>query len=181
MITEVPRPRFLIDENLSPELAARARARGYEAMALRDLGLLTERDWDLLRVVERDDWTLVTNNVREFRSRYRTHASLHAGVVFLQGVSGLLAQMNAFEAALDDIDHSHDLINTEVLVECLGPENTRSLALLFPEPDDVPLLLSGGRLAARSGLIGAFFTGVLAMMGATQCTARSCGWQQALR
>src|SRR5713101_6684165 len=100
MIADVPPPRFLIDENLSPSLAERARARSYEAMAVRDLGLLTEQDWDLLRLIERDDWTLVTNNVREFRNRYRRHFALHAGIVFLDGVAGLAAQTNAFEAAL---------------------------------------------------------------------------------
>jgi len=118
-------PRFLIDENLSPDLVERARTRGYEAMAVRDLGLLSEKDWDLLRRVEEDAWTLVTNNVHEFRGRYRTHIALHAGLVLLEGVSGLAAQVEAFEAALDDIDSSRDLTNTEVLVERLGPRRYR--------------------------------------------------------
>ncbi len=90
-------------------------------MAVRDLGLLSTRDWELLELVDRDDWTLVTNNTSEFRRRYRRHVALHAGTVFLHGVARLAAQMHAFEAALDDIQLYHDLTNTEVLVEYLGP------------------------------------------------------------
>jgi hypothetical protein len=111
----------LIDENLSPNLVAAARARGYAAMAVRDLGLLNARDWELLAVVERNDWTLVTNNTGEFRRRYRRHIVLRAGIVFLHGVAGLAAQTDAFEAALDDIQQDHNLTNTEVLVEYFGP------------------------------------------------------------
>jgi hypothetical protein len=86
-----------------------------------NLGLLNTQDWELLGVVERDDWTLVTNNTGEFRRRYRRHVALHAGIVFLHGVAGLTAQMDAFEAALDDIRLYSDLTNTEVLVEYLRP------------------------------------------------------------
>jgi uncharacterized protein DUF5615 len=116
----VPSPRFLIDENLSPNLVTAARDRGFEAMAVRDLGLLSARDAELIGIVERDDWTLVTNNTGEFRRRYRRHLALHAGVVFLHHVAGLASTMDAFLAALDDIEIDHDLTNTEVLVEHLG-------------------------------------------------------------
>jgi hypothetical protein len=121
----VPPPRFLIDENLTPNLAIAGRARGYEAMAVRDLGLLNTRDPELLGLAEQGDWTLVTNNTGEFRRRYRRHVALHAGVVFLHGVSGLTAQMDAFEAALDEIQLNPDLTNTEVLVEYLDPGRYR--------------------------------------------------------
>ena len=109
-------------KKLSPDLVTAARARGYETMAVRDFGLLSARDWEILRLVEQNDWTLVTNNTGEFRRRYRRHVALHAGVVFLHGVAGLAAQVDAFEAALDDIELNPDVTNTEVLVEYLGPE-----------------------------------------------------------
>jgi predicted nuclease of predicted toxin-antitoxin system len=69
--------RFLIDENLSPVLVDLARERGYEAMAVRDLGLLNAKDWALLEKIQHEDWTLVTNNVGEFRKRYARKAVLH--------------------------------------------------------------------------------------------------------
>jgi predicted nuclease of predicted toxin-antitoxin system len=117
-----PRPRFLIDENLSPRLAVIAREQGYEAAHLRDIGLLKAKDWDLLKVIIDGDWTLVTNNVEEFRQRYRRQAALHAGVVFLEGVdAGRNAQIKSFTAALDDIDASPEIVNVEILVQ---PENS---------------------------------------------------------
>jgi hypothetical protein len=50
----------LIDENLSPTLADLARERGYEAMAVRDLGLLNIKDWTLAGEV---------GHIRSFSSR----------------------------------------------------------------------------------------------------------------
>ena len=93
--------RFLIDENLSPTLVDLARQRGHEAMAVRDLGLLTAKDWTLLERVQNEDWTLVTNNVGEFRKRYARKTTLHAGVVFLVDIdAGRDVQQLAFAARL---------------------------------------------------------------------------------
>ena len=110
--------RFLIDENLSPTLVDLARQRGYEAMAVRDLGLLNAKDWTLLERVQNEDWTLVTNNVGEFRKRYARKTTLHAGVVFLVDVdAGRDVQQLAFAAALDEIGVNADLVNLELLVD----------------------------------------------------------------
>jgi hypothetical protein len=114
------RPRLLIDENLSVQLPQLVRERGYECMHVRDLGLLSEKDWHLLERIREDDWTLVTNNVEEFRARYRRKADLHAGAVFLVSSAGFDTQKGALTAALDDIDRDGNLVNTEVLVERLG-------------------------------------------------------------
>ncbi len=54
-------PRFLIDENLSPALVEPAREQGFEAMHVNHLGLRTDTDWDLLKVIAEQDWVLVTN------------------------------------------------------------------------------------------------------------------------
>ena len=114
------RPRLLIDENLSVQLPQLAHARGYQCMHVRDLGLLSEKDWHLLQRIREEDWTLVTNNVEEFRARYRRRVDLHAGVVFLVANAGIEAQKGALDAALDDIDRDGNLMNTEVLVEPHG-------------------------------------------------------------
>ena len=114
------RPRLLIDENLSVELPLLVRERGYECMHVRDLGLLSEKDWHLLERIRMEDWTLVTNNVEEFRARYRRRVDLHAGVVFLVSSAGIDTQTGALNAALDDIDGDGNLLNTEVLVEPYG-------------------------------------------------------------
>lgn len=110
-MTAPPAPRFLIDENLSPLLVEPARARGFEAMHVNHLGLRTEADWDLLRVVAEQDWALVTNNAIEFRGRYR-EIELHPGVVFLLPAVRREAQLRLFEAALDHAQDHPDLVNT---------------------------------------------------------------------
>ncbi len=114
------RPRLLIDENLSVQLPRLVRERGYECMHVRDLGLLSEKDWDLLDRIKKEDWTLVTNNVEEFRTRYRRKFHLHAGAIFLASSAGFEAQRGALLAALDDIERDGDVTNTEVVVEPHG-------------------------------------------------------------
>lgn len=110
-MTAAPALRFLVDENLSPLLVGPARARGFEAMHINHLGLRTEADWDLLRVVAAQDWVLVTNNAIEFRGRYR-EIELHPGVVFLLPAVRRDAQLRLFEAALEHVQDYPDLVNT---------------------------------------------------------------------
>jgi predicted nuclease of predicted toxin-antitoxin system len=106
-VTAPPAPRFLIDENLSPLLAEPARARGFEATHVNHLGLRTEADWELLRVVAEQDWVLVTNNAIEFRGRYR-EIELHPGVVFLLLSVRRRAQFELFGAANMALDVRFD-------------------------------------------------------------------------
>lgn len=121
--------KFLIDECLSPVLVETAHAYGFHAMAVRDLGLQGAKDHQLLTLVIADDWVLVTNNTIEFRERYRTHAPLHSGVVFLDNVStGRVSQVLAFEAAVEDIRSRPDIVNTEIsaFYSAAGVRVTRS-------------------------------------------------------
>lgn len=118
-MTAAPAPRFLIDENLSPLLVGPARARGFEAAHVNHLGLRTEADWDLLRVVAAQDWVLVTNNALEFRGRYR-EIELHPGVVFLLPAVRRNAQLRLFEVALEHVEDQPDLVNTALDVTLDG-------------------------------------------------------------
>lgn len=114
-------PRFLVDENLSPALVDPARERGFEAMHVNHLGLRTDTDWDLLRVVAEQDWVLVTNNAIEFRGRYG-RIELHPGVVFLLPAVRRAQQVRLFEAALDHVRSHPDLTNRalDVALDPLG-------------------------------------------------------------
>lgn len=103
-------PRFLIDENLSPALVEPARRRGFEAMHVNYLGLRTETDWDLLKVIAEQDWVLVTNNAIEFRGRYRD-IELHPGVIFLLPAVRRAEQLRLFEAALHHVSTDGDMVN----------------------------------------------------------------------
>jgi predicted nuclease of predicted toxin-antitoxin system len=106
----VTSPRFLIDENLSPALVEPARQRGFEAMHVNFLGLRTETDWDLLKVIAEQDWVLVTNNAIEFRGRYRD-IELHPGVIFLLPAVRRAEQLRLFEAALHHVSTDGDIVN----------------------------------------------------------------------
>jgi predicted nuclease of predicted toxin-antitoxin system len=106
----VTSPRFLIDENLSPALVEPARQRGFEAMHVNFLGLRTETDWDLLKVITEQDWVLVTNNAIEFRGRYRD-IELHPGVIFLLPAVRRAEQLRLFEAALHHVSTDGDIVN----------------------------------------------------------------------
>jgi predicted nuclease of predicted toxin-antitoxin system len=112
----VTAPRFLIDENLSPALAEPARRRGFEAMHVNYLGLRTETDWDLLKVIAEQDWVLVTNNAIEFRGRYRD-IELHPGVIFLLPAVRRAEQLRLFEAALHHVSTDGDMVNRALDVE----------------------------------------------------------------
>ena len=63
-------PRFLIDENLSVKLPELAHKRGFEASHVAHLGLREWKDWNILGLIEAQNWVLVTNNAIEFRARY---------------------------------------------------------------------------------------------------------------
>lgn len=110
-MTAPPAPRFPVDENLPPLLVGPARARGFEAAHVNHLGLRTEVDWDLLRVVAAQDWVLVTNNAIEFRGRCR-EIELHPGVMFLVPAMRRDAQLRLFKAALEHVQNHPDLVNT---------------------------------------------------------------------
>jgi len=109
-------PRFLVDENLSVRLPEVAHRRGFEATHIIHLGLGEWKDWNILEIVERQGWVLVTNNAIEFRSRYRAIA-IHPGVIFLLPSVRRDQQRMLFDAALDDVVANPDLINQALDVD----------------------------------------------------------------
>jgi predicted nuclease of predicted toxin-antitoxin system len=113
----LPPPRFLVDENLSIELPAIAHAAGFESQHVNDLGLRTRGDPVLMPRILAENWTLVTNNSREFLGRYRARAPLHAGLVLLVSANGIKEQKEAFTLALRAVRRGIDLTNIALFVE----------------------------------------------------------------
>jgi predicted nuclease of predicted toxin-antitoxin system len=74
--------KLLIDECLSHRLCGVARARGLEAMHLKDIGMPGITDWDIVRRIQSEDWPLVTNNGRDFIRLY-SQLNLHAGLMVI--------------------------------------------------------------------------------------------------
>jgi Domain of unknown function (DUF5615) len=114
-------PRILIDENLSPTLPTQAHKRGYECAHVNHLGLAGAKDWELRKIIIKDDWTSVTNNSIDFRGPDTQPGStgeyadvqLHAGLVCINAPSGMNLDMQhrLFVLMLDDLDEKGDLTN----------------------------------------------------------------------
>jgi predicted nuclease of predicted toxin-antitoxin system len=74
--------RFFIDEDLSPKLAEECREAGYDAISVRDRGMLRASDREVSRLCFEEDRVLVTNNATDFL-KLAEEAGLHPGLVFL--------------------------------------------------------------------------------------------------
>ena len=95
--------KFLIDECLSPSLAAIARERGFpESTHVTWLGLRARQDWALVRRAVDDGYALVTHNRADFTSLMEREP-LHPGLLCLNVAHGFMrlgVQRDLFEYAL---------------------------------------------------------------------------------
>ena len=98
--------KFLIDECLSPSLAAIARERGFpESTHVTWLGLRSREDWALVRRAVDDGYALVTHDRADF-TVLMEREPLHPGLVCLNVAHRLMrldVQRNLFEYALTTI------------------------------------------------------------------------------
>jgi predicted nuclease of predicted toxin-antitoxin system len=98
--------KFLIDECLSPELVAIARARGHgESTHVTWLGMRSRKDWSIVRRAVADGYVLVTNNATDFRPLLGRE-EVHAGLVCINMAASLMSlevQRRLFALALDRI------------------------------------------------------------------------------
>ncbi|MFG6466794.1 DUF5615 family PIN-like protein [Roseateles sp. BYS87W] len=120
--------KFLIDECLSPTLVDDAHAAGFiESTCVRNRGLAGTKDWHLMTLVIAEDYTLVTNNSRDFRGEGPNepgglHAKqpIHAGLVCLNcaasGGMDLDLQRALFQVALEQLEGRDDLVNQAIEV-----------------------------------------------------------------
>ena len=83
--------KFLIDECLSPGLAAVARKRGYpESTHVTWLGLKARQDWVLVRRAVSDGYVLVTNDSADFTALMKRE-DRHPGLVCMTVAHGLMS------------------------------------------------------------------------------------------
>jgi hypothetical protein len=119
--------KILIDENLSPSLAADAQQRGFLCSHVNHLGKTGKKDWELKRVILDGDWTFVTNNSVDFRGPADNPGStgeyadvrLHAGLVSIDAPFGLnlSLQRQLFGLILDELVKNGDLTNQLLQVD----------------------------------------------------------------
>jgi len=128
--------RFLIDECLSPSLSRLAHRRGFAADAVAWIGKAGWADRELMRFVETQDLTLVTNNSRDFRRLY-ANLPIHAGLVCLNAPTRLVRRTlieTLFDRALDAIEQRMDLLNTVIEADAITVTRIEVRSYLFPHP-----------------------------------------------
>lgn len=112
---------FLIDECLSPDLAAAAHEAGYAATPLRDRDWLGLKDREVVQKALENDFVLVTRNARDFRGSGADGAGgllrregLHPGIVCLETEKtafDVSTQLRLFKKALEELGADADLVN----------------------------------------------------------------------
>jgi hypothetical protein len=136
-------PKFMIDECLSPELVDIAIERGYQAAHVAHIGKGGWQDWNLMKPLLDQDWTMVTNNAGDYRSEFG-NVDLHAGLICLNGsVSAQLdlnLQRQAFAIALDEVEAlDGDIVNKDIEVSLHGFVDEAPVfeVAVFPLPQQI--------------------------------------------
>jgi uncharacterized protein with PIN domain len=96
----VPKPRLLVDENLSPKIAAFLRERGYDAAAVRDVGLRGRPDTEIHSWAARHGRIVLTTDL-DFGRTFLLRPGRAAGVIVLRRFPRRLGPlMEALDQAL---------------------------------------------------------------------------------
>jgi hypothetical protein len=139
-------PKFLIDECLSPDLAALARDRGFaESSHVTWLGKAGWKDWELKRFILEQDWTFVTRNSADFRGPTKkpgskgqyADVSLHAGLVCVNGPDSMSAEneVELFGIVLDELG-LNQMVNQAIEITLAEGEGSYELVRYdLPETD----------------------------------------------
>jgi predicted nuclease of predicted toxin-antitoxin system len=84
--------KFIIDEDLSPRVARYlCQEFCFDAIAVRDRGLLGATDPEVLEYAFKEDRILVTANIRDFE-KLAAAVEIHAGIVLMQDGDLLAAE-----------------------------------------------------------------------------------------
>jgi predicted nuclease of predicted toxin-antitoxin system len=112
--------KLLLDENISPKVAAALRREGTDACGARDRGLLQATDPEVFARAFAEDRVVVTANVRDFEKLARS-CELHAGVVLIE-CGDLLRdeQIDLVRRAVVAIAERGDLVNAVLRVTADG-------------------------------------------------------------
>lgn len=107
-----------MDECLSHQLVAAAKERGFLAEHVTFIGKQGWQDHGIVRLAVEQDYTLVTNNRRDFLHAY-ARLELHNGLVVLVSQGRRPDQLRLFGRALDTLDElGVDCVNK--VIEMLG-------------------------------------------------------------
>lgn len=111
--------KLLLDENLSPKVAERLRRDGWDAVHVRDRGMLGAPDHEVFARAFEEDRVLVTSNVKDFE-KLAQGSELHGGLICLEeAAASREEQLGLIEAALAALQGA-DPVNTIVYVPVEG-------------------------------------------------------------
>ena len=113
--------RFLIDECLTVQPVAVATDHGYEAHHITHLDMAAQKDWDIARHAQENDFVFVTNNAADFRALYATQ-ELHPGLVILIPNVRAEPQRRLFTGALEQLAECGEPVNQVLEVDLDGEE-----------------------------------------------------------
>lgn len=80
--------RLLLDAHISPQVAYRLSALGYDVVPVRDRGLLHAEDWELMAWCIQHQSTMCTQNGKDFEEQHRrcqVRGEDHYGVLVVSG------------------------------------------------------------------------------------------------
>jgi predicted nuclease of predicted toxin-antitoxin system len=117
--------KFIIDEDVSPRVAKYlCQEFCFDAIAVRDRGLLGATDQEVLDYAFKEDRMLVTANIRDFE-KLASAAELHAGIILmLDGDLRAAEQIEVMSAVVrvmqSEIDAGKDLVNRVLYISISG-------------------------------------------------------------
>lgn len=117
--------KFIIDEDLSPRVARYlCQEFCFDAIAVRDRGLLGATDPDVLEYAFNEDRILVTANVRDFE-RLAAAVEIHAGIILIQEGDLLATEQielitTVVKVLQSEIAIGKDLVNRVLYVSISG-------------------------------------------------------------
>jgi len=116
---------LLIDECLSPRLAAVAQARGLVAMHVAWLNLEGINDWAVAALAAERSYVVVTNNRRDFLRLY-DEFDVHNGLIIIMPIVPRNEQKRLFSIALDVAERKDSLVNLLIEVHADGSVDVRN-------------------------------------------------------
>jgi predicted nuclease of predicted toxin-antitoxin system len=124
--------KFIVDEDLSPRVARYlCQEFCFDAIAVRDRGLLGATDPEVLEYAFKEDRILVTANIRDFE-KLAAAVEIHAGIVLVQDGDLLAAeQIEVIDTVVRvlqaEIATGKDLVNRVLYISIAGTARFENL------------------------------------------------------
>jgi predicted nuclease of predicted toxin-antitoxin system len=132
--------KLLIDEDLSPRVAhLLCEQLLIDSISVRDRGLLSSNDPEVLEYAFQEDRILVTANIRDFEQLARSY-EIHPGIVLIRDGSLLREEQiiivkNAIQAIEAELKDGRDMINRVLYISIDGTKKFENLSASSVEKD----------------------------------------------